>query len=91
MRARVMISLMLAIEFDNYLIDEGMPASVVVEFNRRAGSILSERLKAATVVIVSHQADILAKFAQRAAVLKDGALYQFETLEEAKRLYDYAT
>ncbi|MBF9035047.1 ATP-binding cassette domain-containing protein [Rhodobacterales bacterium HKCCE2091] len=91
MRARFNFSLMLALEFDIYLIDEGMPASVDAEFNRRAGSILADRLKTATVVIVSHQAKILEKFVQRAAVLRHGQLYHFDTLEEAKQLYDYAT
>ena len=80
---------MLALEFDIYLIDEGMPATTDVEFNRRAGSILRERLKNATVVVVSHQAKTLEKFCQQAAVLRNGQLYMFETLEEAKRLYDY--
>ncbi len=91
MRARFNFSLMLALEFDIYLIDEGMPASVDAAFNRRAGSILADRLRNATVVIVSHQADILEKFASRAAVLRDGQLYNFDTLEEAKQLYDYAS
>ena len=91
MRARFNFSLMLALEFDIYLIDEGMPASVDAEFNKRAGAILSDRLKTATVVIVSHQADVLEKFAHRAAVLQHGTLHHFDTLEEAKQLYDYAT
>ena len=68
-----------------------MPQSTDPEFNRRAGSILADRLKSSTVVIVSHQAKTLEKFARRAAVLKDGQLYSFDTLEEAKRLYDYET
>lgn len=29
---------MLALDFDMYLIDEGMPASTDVEFNRKAGT-----------------------------------------------------
>jgi len=33
----------------------------------------------------------LQKFCRSASVLKSGKLYQFETLEEAKRLYDYQT
>jgi capsular polysaccharide transport system ATP-binding protein len=90
MRSRFSFSLMLALEFDIYLIDEGMPGTTDVEFNKRAGSILRERLTHATVVIVSHQARTLEKFARSAAVLKNGQLYHFETLEEAKRLYDYA-
>jgi capsular polysaccharide transport system ATP-binding protein len=89
MRARFSFSLMLALEFDIYLIDEGMPSTTDVEFNRRAGRILRERLMDATVVIVSHQPATLEKFARSAAVLKDGQVYMFETLEEARRLYDY--
>ena len=89
MRSRFSFSLMLALEFDIYLIDEGMPATADVEFNRKAGNILKERLKNATVVIVSHSSKTLEKFCRSAAVLKNGRLYQFETLEEAKHLYDY--
>ncbi|MEM6305321.1 MAG: ATP-binding cassette domain-containing protein, partial [Pseudomonadota bacterium] len=37
MRARFSFSLMLALDFDMYLIDEGMPATTDVEFNRKAG------------------------------------------------------
>lgn len=91
MRSRFTFALMLALEFDIYLIDEGMPSTTDVEFNRKAGSILKERLASATVVIVSHQAKTLEKFARSAAVLKGGKLYQFDTLEEAKALYDYET
>ena len=91
MRARFCFSLLLALEFDIYLIDEGMPASTDVEFNRKAGTILRERLEKATVVVVSHQPETLEKFCRSASVLKDGQLHLFETLDEAKRLYDYET
>jgi capsular polysaccharide transport system ATP-binding protein len=80
---------MLALEFDIYLIDEGMPSSTDVEFNRKAGQVLRQRLSNATVVVVSHQPATLEKFCKSAAVLRNGRLYMFETLEEAKRLYDY--
>jgi capsular polysaccharide transport system ATP-binding protein len=91
MRSRFSFALMLAPEFDIYLIDEGMPSTTDVEFNRKAGNILRERLETATVVIVSHRAKTLEKFCRSAAVLRDGHLYMFDTLEEAKRLYDYET
>ncbi|MEM6758630.1 MAG: ATP-binding cassette domain-containing protein [Pseudomonadota bacterium] len=91
MRARFSFALMLALDFDIYLIDEGMPASIDVDFNRKAGDILRERLRTTTIVIVSHQAETLEKFASSAAVLLDGRLHMFDTLEEAKRLYDYET
>ncbi len=91
MRARFSFALMLALEFDIYLIDEGMPGATDVEFNRKAGVILRDRLEKATVVIVSHQAATLERFARSAAVLKNGQLHVFDTLEEAKVLYDYET
>lgn len=91
MRARFSIALMLAIEFDIYLIDEGMPATTDVEFNRRAGAILRQRLENGTIVVVSHQAQTLEKFCRQAAVLRNGQLIMFDTLQEAKRLYDYET
>ena len=89
MRSRFSFSLMLALEFDIYLIDEGMPTSTDVEFNRKAGEVLRQRLAHATVVVVSHQPATLEKFCRTAAVLRNGQLYMFETLEEAKQLYDY--
>ncbi|SEV91629.1 capsular polysaccharide transport system ATP-binding protein [Cognatiyoonia koreensis] len=91
MRSRFTFSLMLALDFDMYLIDEGMPQTTDVEFNRKAGEILRERLENTTVVIVSHQPATLERFARSAAVLRDGHLHMFDTLEEAKQLYDYET
>ena len=91
MRSRFSFSLMLALDFDIYLIDEGMPGTTDVEFNKKAGAILEERLQTTTIIIVSHQAQTLEKFARSAAVLLDGHLHMFETLEEAKQLYDYET
>jgi capsular polysaccharide transport system ATP-binding protein len=91
MKSRFNFALMLALEFDIYLIDEGMPATSDVEFNRKAGGVLRQRLKNATVVIVSHQPRTLEKFCRSAAVLRNGQLYMFDSLEEAKQLYDYET
>lgn len=91
MRARLNFALMLALDFDIYLIDEGMPQTTDAEFNRKAGEVLRERLETTTVIIVSHQAATLERFAHSAAVLRDGQFIQFDTLEEAKQLYDYQT
>ncbi len=91
MRSRFSFSLMLALEFDIYLIDEGMPASTDVEFNRKAGMVLRQRLKNATVIVVSHQPRTLEKFCRSAAVMRNGRIFMFDSLEEAKRLYDYET
>ncbi|THD76356.1 ATP-binding cassette domain-containing protein [Thalassobius vesicularis] len=91
MKSRFSFALLLALDFDIYLIDEGMPGTTDVEFNKKAGDILRERLRTTTVIIVSHQPATLEKFARSAAVLMNGKLHMFDTLEEAKRLYDYET
>ena len=90
MKSRFTFSLLLALEFDIYLIDEGMPSTADVEFNRKAGDILRDRLKNATVIVVSHQASTLERFCRTAAVLRDGRLTMYETLEEAKWHYEHA-
>lgn len=91
MRSRFTFSLLLALDFDIYLIDEGMPQTTDAEFNRKAGDVLHERLQSSTVIVVSHQAKTIEKFCRSAAVLRDGQFYMFDTLEEAKQLYDYET
>ncbi|MFB2532488.1 ABC transporter ATP-binding protein [Paracoccus sp. p4-l81] len=91
MRSRLNFALLMAIEYDIYLIDEGMPSATDPEFNRKAGSVLTDRLANATVVIVSHQASTLERFCRQGAVLRDGQLNIFDTLQEAKRYYDYTS
>lgn len=90
MRSRLNFALLLSLEFDIYLIDEGMPSTTDVNFNRKAGGVLFDRLRTSTVVVVSHQAKTIEKFCSSAAVLRDGRLFMFETLDEAKQYYDYA-
>ncbi len=89
MRGRLSLALLLALDFDFYLIDEGMPSTTDAEFNRKASQILRQRLENATVIIVSHQASTLEKFCRSAAVLRHGQLTVFDTLDEARELYDY--
>jgi len=89
MKARFTFALLLALDFDIYLIDEGMPGTTDVEFNRKAGQILHERLSKSTVVIVSHSAKILEQYCTSAAVLRDGKLHMFDRLKDAKELYEY--
>ena len=91
MKARFTFSLLLALDFDMYLIDEGMPSTTDVAFNRKAGEILRERLRTTTIVIVSHQPETLEKYCRSAGVLMNGQLHMFDTLEEARQLYDYQT
>jgi capsular polysaccharide transport system ATP-binding protein len=91
MRARFTMALTLSLEFDMYLVDEGMPGAVDAEFNRKAGEVLRQRMEKSTLVIVSHSPQTLERFVRSAAVLKNGQLHMFDSLEEARVLYDYQT
>ncbi|MDG2339627.1 MAG: ABC transporter, partial [Paracoccaceae bacterium] len=44
-----------------------------------------------TIVVVSHQPETLEKYCRSAGVLMNGQLQMFDTLEEARQLYDYQT
>lgn len=89
MASRFNLALMLSLEFDLYLIDEGMPSYLDAQFNRKAGAVLEERLRKSSLVMVSHVPETIEKFCDTAAVLKDGKLILCESLEEARQIYDY--
>jgi capsular polysaccharide transport system ATP-binding protein len=88
MRSQLSLAIMLAADFDIYLIDEGMPQVADEGFAKRAGTILRQRLQESTLVIVSHQAATLEKFCRTGAVLHNGQLRLYDTLEEARRDYE---
>lgn len=81
--------LMLVLEFDVYLIDEGMFIIMDVEFNCKVGMVLYDWLKLVMVVVVLYQVCIIEKFCNFVVVLCDGKFYQFEIFEEVKQYYDY--
>ncbi|MEO1492421.1 MAG: ABC transporter ATP-binding protein [Pseudomonadota bacterium] len=88
MRSRLSFALLMAIDFDFYLVDEGASAGDK-RFNQRAAEMFRERLQYSTLIMVSHSAETLNQYCSQAAVLKDGTLHMFDTLEEAKELYAY--
>ncbi len=89
MAARARYAMLLSLDYDIYLIDESLPTTTDVEFNKRAGDLLAEKLRNATVVIVSHEETLVRQFCHQAAVMHDGDLHFFDTIEEARALYDW--
>ena len=67
-----------------------MPSSLDVGFNQRAGSILRDRLKKASVIVVSHQAATLEKFVRKAAVLRDGTFASRPSLPRKSAEYAWS-
>ncbi|MEM1384329.1 MAG: ABC transporter ATP-binding protein [Pseudomonadota bacterium] len=88
MRSRLAFALLMALDFDVYLVDEGASPGDR-RFNEKASSIFRERLEYSTLLMVSHDPDTLRRYCDSAAVLLDGQLHLFETLEDAKSLYAY--
>lgn len=88
MRQRLVFAILMAIEFDYYLVDEGASAGDR-SFNAKASAMFRERLQYSTLVMVSHSPDTLKQYCDQAAVLRDGQLYFFDSLAEARELYEY--
>ncbi|MDQ6437594.1 ABC transporter ATP-binding protein [Mesorhizobium sp. LHD-90] len=89
MRARLAFGISMSIQFDYYLIDEviavGDPS-----FKRKSKLVLEERLKNATVLLISHSASIMKEFCQHGVVLENGRLLEFSSLNRAIKYYESA-
>lgn len=87
MKARVAFGISMAIQFDYYLIDEviavGDPS-----FKRKSKLVLTERLKNATVLLISHSASIMKEYCQHGIVLENGRLLEFSSLNKAIKYYE---
>lgn len=88
MRQRLVFALLMAIDFDFYLVDEGASAGDK-RFNEKAAAMFRERLEYSTLVMVSHSPQTLKQYCDQAGVLMHGQLFLFDSLEEAKELYEY--
>lgn len=89
MRARLAFGLSMAIDFDVYLIDE-IIAVGDKPFQEKCRAVFNARRDHSSVIIVSHNMNTIRQFAKRCAVLKDGSLMLFDTVDEAVRLYQAA-
>ncbi|MDJ0932154.1 ABC transporter ATP-binding protein [Breoghania sp.] len=86
MRARVNFGLSLAIQFDCYLIDE-LTAVGDRKFQEKCREAFSERLSNADVIMVSHQTNTVKSYCDMAAILKDGKIRFYDSLEQAREIY----
>ncbi|WP_213979264.1 ABC transporter ATP-binding protein [Sphingomonas sp. dw_22] len=82
MQARLAFGISLAIDFDCYLVDEVTGAGDE-RFRDRCHAALTERRREGTLVMVSHDPQTLLSFCERGAVLNDGKLTFFDTIQEA--------
>lgn len=82
MGARLAFAVSLAVDFDCYLIDEVTGAGDA-RFQARAEEALQHRRANATLVMVSHATGTLEAYCKRGAILRDGQLTFYDTIQEA--------
>ncbi len=87
MTMRLAFALSMAIEFDCFLIDEGMAVGDS-RFGDRCHHELFVKRKDRAFILVSHDPNIIRAYCDRAAVLHLGRLYEFDTVDQAYAFYD---
>lgn len=86
MRARLAFAISMIVEFDCFLIDE-IIAVGDARFQAKCNAELFEKRADRAMIIVSHDADFIRAVCHRAAVLKQGSLTSFDTVDEAYEFY----
>jgi capsular polysaccharide transport system ATP-binding protein len=86
MRARLAFASSMVVEFDCYLIDE-IVAVGDSRFQLKCHQELFEKRADRAKIIVSHDAGYIREHCQRAAVLIDGVLQHFDSVEDAYDVY----
>lgn len=82
MTARLAFAVSLAVEFDCYLIDE-ITSAGDARFQQKCHDALMQRKQQGGLLMVSHDAAMLAAFCEQGAVLADSKLTLFDTIDEA--------
>lgn len=87
MRARLAFAISMAVEFDCFLIDE-IVAVGDARFQEKCNYELFERRGDRAFFIVSHHADFIRKHCNTAAVLIEGHLHHYASIDEAYAAYN---
>ena len=87
MRARVAFGLSMAIDFDLYLVDEVTAVGDKL-FRRKCRAAFAERRERAGLIMVSHDLSTLAEYCRRCAVLDQGKLRVYDSVNEASEAYE---
>jgi capsular polysaccharide transport system ATP-binding protein len=86
MTTRLAFALSMAVEFDCFLIDEVMLVGDV-RFHERCHYEMFQKRKDRAFVLVSHDAGVIRAYCERACVLHEGRLVEFETVDAAYDFY----
>lgn len=86
MSARLAFAISMSVEFDCFLIDEGMSVGDH-RFHQKCNHQLFEKRGDRAMIIVAHQMDLIREHCDHAAVLHNGELVVYDTVEEAISVY----
>ena len=86
MMTRLAFALSMAIEFDCFLIDEAMVVGDA-RFHEKCHIELFQKRKDRAFILVTHDANVIKLYCERASVLHEGKLYPFNTVDEAYDFY----
>jgi capsular polysaccharide transport system ATP-binding protein len=87
MGARLAFGLSMAIEFEVYLIDETLAVGDA-RFQAKCKRMFDRRRASADLIVVSHSMETIKEFCDHAAVLVDGQLIMFQSVESAIETYN---
>jgi capsular polysaccharide transport system ATP-binding protein len=86
MTTRLAFALSMAIEFDCFLIDEAMVVGDA-RFHERCHVELFHKRKDRAFILVTHEANVIKMYCERASVLHEGKLIPFENVDDAYDFY----
>lgn len=87
MRARLAFGISMAIDFDVYLVDE-VTAVGDARFQAKCRAAFEARRDSASLILVSHSISTVRAYCREFVVLSKGRLWYFDSLDEARRLYE---
>ena len=82
MKSRFTFALMLALDFDIYLIDEIISVGDRL-FKHKSKQMLQEHIQGSKIFLVSHQEDTVREFCDKCILLRSGNIEFFEDMDEA--------
>ena len=86
MMAKLAFGTSLAIDFDVYLVDEVTEVGDA-RFRKKCAQAFRERIARSDIIMVSHNSHTIKSYCDRGAVLIDGRLEFFDSIDDAMKVY----
>ena len=87
MRAKLAFGLSMAVDFEVYLVDE-VTAVGDSRFQAKARRAFEDRSSRSSVIIVSHHLNTVRAYCKHCAILANGRLRHFDSVDEAAKAYE---